>query len=388
MDAAQIERDKRVEPLELFFDLVFVFAITQVTARLSARPTWGGLLHGMLILAAIWWAWAAYAWLTNEIDSRRWEVRLAVFASMAAMLVASLSIPRAFESDALAFGCAYLVVRLLHIVLFAQGTDDVGVRQAARAIAPTSVVAAALIIAASALRSAPAAQVALWVVALAIDYGGGAVRGIERWRLSPGHFAERHGLIILIALGESIVAIGAGATRASVSIGVIVASVLGIAVAAALWWTYFDDSARQIEQRLRDRAGRARNAMARDSFSLLHLPMLAGIVLLALGVKKTLGDFSGTLAVVPAFALCGGVALYLVSDVAFRRRCLGTVEARRLVAAAGSLAAVSVAVVAPALVALAVVAAICGSLILLEARSAAAEAPSEVEVAPPAAVDA
>lgn len=207
------ETDKRVEPLELFFDLVFVFALTQVTARLADDPTFGGLLRGLLVLAAIWWAWAAYAWLTNEVDSRRGDVRLAMFASMAAMLLASLAIPGAFERDALLFACAYLAVRALHVLVFAAGTDDVDVRQAARALAPTSIVAPALLLVASFVGETP--QVLIWVLALLIDYVGGALRGIDGWRLSPGHFAERHGLIIIIALGESLVAIGVGARASS-----------------------------------------------------------------------------------------------------------------------------------------------------------------------------
>ena len=204
-----MEPEKRVEPLELFFDLVFVFALTQVTARMAEDLSWAGLLRGLLVLAAIWWAWAAYAWLTNEVDGRRREVRLAIFGAMVAMLLASLAIPHAFEGDALLFACAYLGVRVMHVALFAAGTEHSGVRQAAIALVPTSVAAPALLIAASAFDGAP--QSALWIAALAIDYVGGALRGIEGWSLSPGHFAERHGLIVIIALGESIVAIGVGA---------------------------------------------------------------------------------------------------------------------------------------------------------------------------------
>ncbi len=198
MSADPGAQEKRVEPLELFFDLVFVFAITQVTARLAEDLSWGGLMRGLLVLAAIWWAWAAYAWLTNEVDSGSRQVRLAVFASMTAMLVASLAIPGAFEDDALLFAGAYLVVRLLHIVLFAAGSEDVDVRQATRALAPTATLAPALLIVAAPLDWPW--QAGLWMLALLVDYGGGGVRGIEGWHLSPGHFAERHGLIIIIAL--------------------------------------------------------------------------------------------------------------------------------------------------------------------------------------------
>jgi low temperature requirement protein LtrA len=363
-----LQAEKRVEPLELFFDLVFVFALTQVTARMAEDLSWGGLLRGLLVLAAIWWAWAAYAWLTNEVDARRRGVRLAIVAAMVAMLLASLAIPGAFEGDALLFACAYLGVRVMHVALFAAASDDPGVRRAAWALLPTSTAAPALLIAASALDGA--AQALAWIVALAIDYVGGALRGIEGWRLSPGHFAERHGLIVIIALGESIVAIGVGAAGIALDAGELAAAALGVVVAAALWWVYFDEALDGVEERLREASGRARNVMARDSFSFLHLPLVAGIVLLALGVKKTLGDVGEPLKVVSAAALCGGVALYLASDVGFRRRCLGALDVQRLVAAGACVALLPLATELPSLAALAAVAAVCAALVAYESLRA------------------
>jgi low temperature requirement protein LtrA len=362
-----LQAEKRVEPLELFFDLVFVFALTQVTARMAEDLSWGGLLRGFLVLAAIWWAWAAYAWLTNEVDARRRGVRLAIFGSMVAMLLASLAIPQAFEGDALLFACAYLGVRVMHVALFAAASDDVRVRRSAVALVPTSTIAPALLIVASAFDGT--AQAALWIVALAIDYVGGAVRGIEGWRLSPGHFAERHGLIVIIALGESIVAIGVGAAGLALGAGELAAAALGVVAAAALWWVYFDDTPEQVERRLHATAGRARNVMARDAFSFLHLPLVAGIVLLALGVKKTLGDVGEPLKVVSAAALCGGAALYLAAGVAFRRRCLGGLERQRLLAAAACLAVLPLGTRLDSLAALAAIAAICAALVAYESRT-------------------
>jgi len=365
VSAVRERSEKSVEPLELFFDLVFVFALTQVTARLSDDLSWGGLLRGLLVLAAIWWAWAAYAWLTNEVDTRRRSVRLVIFASMASMLLASLAIPGAFEGDALLFALAYLGVRLAHIGLFAAASDDVNVQQAARALAGTAVTAPLLLILASAFEGA--AQELIWIVALTIDYLGGALRGIERWRLSPGHFAERHGLIVIIALGESIVAIGVGAEDVELDAGALVAATLGIMLSAALWWTYFDGALEQVESRLSALSGRLRNTTARDSFSFLHLPLVAGIVLLALGVKKTLQDVDDPLEAVAAFGLCGGVALYFAADVAFRRRCLRLFDGQRLSAAAASLLVLPVALAAPALVALACMSAVAAALVAYEA---------------------
>ena len=366
-----MQSQKKVEPLELFFDLVFVFALTQVTGRMADAPTWEGLGRGLLILAAIWWAWGAYAWLTNEIDTRRGGVRLAMFASMAAMLVAALAIPAAFEGDALLFAVAYLFVRWLHIALFAAGSDDVDVTAATRALAVSATTAPLLLLVAVPLDDG--LQVALWGLALVIDFVGGGLRGIGGWRLSPGHFAERHALIVIIALGESIVAVGVGASDVALDAAAVAATVLGVGLAAALWWTYFDAALERIEHRLDETpTGRARNTMARDGFSFLHLPMVAGIVLLALGVKKTLGDVDGELKLVPAAALCGGVALYLLADVGFRRRVLGRLDGARLLTAGAIAAVIPLATVLPALVALAIVAALAFALVGYEQATARA----------------
>ncbi len=284
---------------------------------------------------------------------------------MIAMLLASLAIPGAFEDDALLFALAYLGVRLMHIALFAAGTDDVDVRDAARALALTSTVAPALLIVATAFDGT--VQILIWVVALVLDYTGAALRGIGGWRLSPGHFAERHSLIVIIALGESIVAIGVAARGITLDGGELLAAALGVIVAASLWWVYFDDALERVEHRLQALPeGRARNTTARDSFSFLHLPLVAGIVLLALGIKKTLEHVDDDLKLIAAVGLCGGAAVYLLADVAFRRRCLGLVERPRLVAAAACAATLPLATAIPALAALAIVAAICGALVAYE----------------------
>ena len=360
---------KRVSPLELFFDLVFVFAITQVTALMADDPTWGGLARGLLVLAAIWWAWAAYAWLTNEVDPDRPAVRVATFAAMVAMLIASLAAPEAFGDHPLLFALAYLGIRLLHIALFAAGTDDVGVRQAVRALAPPALLAPAGLVVAASLDGA--VRELVWLGVLLADYVLGGARGIGGWRLSPGHFVERHGLIVIIALGESIVAIGVGAAGSDLGAAELAAAALGVIVAAALWWTYFDRIAALGERTLERRpAGVARNTLARDSFSYLHLAMVAGIVLLALGVKKTLGDVGEDLKAVAALGVAGGVAVYLLAQAAFEARNDHPLDGPRALAAAACVALVPLATVVPALVALAAVAAVCVALVAFEARAA------------------
>ena len=299
--------EKRVAPLELFFDLVFVFALTQVTLLMSKHPTWTGLGQGMLILAALWWAWGAYAWLTNYIAAEEDRERLLMFAVMGAFLVAALAVPNAFGSDALLFAVAYAVARWLHIFIFAEANDDLDAAEAIRRLARTALPAPALLIGSTFLDGS--AQALVWVVALAIDFAGPYVFGVRGFRVSPAHFAERFALIVIIALGESIVAIGAG-LEGEIDAGVVAAALLGPVLACALWWAYFDVVALVAERHFRDARGERLLLLARDSYSYLHLPMIAGIVLVALGVKKAIGHVDEPLKTVPAVALFGGVALY------------------------------------------------------------------------------
>jgi low temperature requirement protein LtrA len=366
MGDRQAEREQRVTPLELFFDLVFVFAITQVTSFLSHNPTWGGLLRGLLLLGALWWAWAAYAWLTNTLDPEEGAVRLAVLAAIAAMLVVSLAAPSAFGSDAVTFGVAYFVVRALHLVLYAiAGRGDRDLFRAVVRIVPAATLAPALLVVAGFFNGR--AQLALWGVVLAIDYLGVLLGHMRGWRVSPAHFVERFGLIVIIALGESIVAIGVGARGLPLDAGVIGAALLGITVAACLWWSYFDWVVFIAQARLVEATGASRAALARDVYSYLHLPMVAGIVLFAFGLKTMLPDVSGSLPTVPALGLFGGIALYLLAHVALRFRIGGGLGRGRPVASVLLLGLLPVAVEVPALAALGMVAAVCVSLIAYEA---------------------
>jgi low temperature requirement protein LtrA len=309
------------------------------------------------VLGMLWWAWVGYAWLTSVVDPEEGSVRLVIFAAMAAMLVAALCVPGAFGSEALLFACAYAVVRGAHIALFTIASrDDGALRHSVAGLAYSTAIAAGLLFVAAA--TSGALQIGLWGLALVLDMGGPFLFGADGWKLVPGHFAERNGLIVLIALGESIVALGVGAK-----------AVLGVVGAAALWWVYFDVTAIVAERRLlRAVEGRERNEIARDSYSYLHFPMVAGIALLAVGLKLTLEDVSASLKLVPAFALLGGAALYLLAHVAFRLRNMHTLSRRRLACAVLliALAPVTVAVKLSSLLTLGVLAAILTALILYE----------------------
>ncbi len=224
--AGDEDDDFKASPLELFFDLVFVFAFTQVTALMSDNPTWEGLGQGMLVLAAVWWAWGGFAWLTNALHRDDWFARFALFGAMGAMLIAALAVPQAFGDNAVVFALAYFVVRLLHIAVYAYGAGEVDVRNAIVNLAPGLLGAPALLILAGFLDGP--AQAGLWIVALVIDYGTPYVRDVSGFRVFPSHFAERFGLIIIIALGESIVAIGTGLGDDPLTLGVVVAALAGI----------------------------------------------------------------------------------------------------------------------------------------------------------------
>jgi low temperature requirement protein LtrA len=362
MDDRQAELGHRVTPLELFFDLVFVFAITQVTSFLSHNPTTGGLLRGLLLLGMLWWAWSAYAWLTNTLDPEEGAVRLAVLAAAGAMLVVSLAAPGAFGSDGVIFGVAYFVVRALYLVLYTiAGRGDRDLFRAVMRIVPTAILGAALLVVAGFLDGS--AQLALWGAAVAVNYLGVLLGHMRGWRVFPEHFVERFGLIVIIALGESIVAIGVGAAGIPLDAGVIGAALLGITVAACLWWSYFDWVVYVAQARLAEATGAHRAALARDAYSYLHLPMVAGIVLFAFGLKTTLPNVAGSLRTVPALGLVGGIALYLLAHVALRLRIGGGLGWGRPVATVLLLALLPVATRVPALAALGLVAAVCASLI-------------------------
>ena len=364
--SATLRESESVTPLELFFDLVFVLALTQCTALMAADPSWEGLAKGLLVLGILWWAWVGYAWLTSVVDPEEGAVRIVMFGAMAAFLVVSLSIPDAFDSLALTFAIAYGVVRSCQILLFVLASEgDADLRGSVIGLAVSTAIGVSLLVVASTLDGP--AQGALWLLALTLDAGGPYFFGIEGWKLVPEHFAERHGLIVIIALGESIVAIGAG-SEGALTLGVIAAAVCGIVIAATQWWSYFDVVALVATRRLATaKVGREQNAIARDSYSYLHFPMIAGIVLTALGLKKTLGHVEDPLELVPAFALLGGVAMYLLAHVAFRWRNVHTLNRHRSLVAVLCMALLPLAVEIPALATVAIVSAILSALIAYEA---------------------
>jgi len=351
------EREQRVTPLELFFDLVFVFGFTQVTTVLSEDPTWGGLGHGLLILATLWWAWAAYAWLTNTADADQGAVWGALLAAMAGMFVAALAVPEVFGRHGVVFGVAFLIVNVMHLTLYAlTARSDRELLAAILRIAPSALAGAALILAAGFVHGG--LKPLLWLAAIAVGLFGPLFIDLSGWRVQPAHFVERHGLIVIIAIGESLIAIGVGARGTGLTAGVVLGAVLGLIAVASFWLAYFDFFPIRAQQLLMDRSGVQRIALARDVYTYLHLPMVAGIVLFAFALKTTLAHVGDELTTIPALGLCGGPALYLLAYVALRLRVARTLGRGRLVAALACASLFPVAVVVPALAALALVTAV------------------------------
>ncbi|HUI36707.1 MAG TPA: low temperature requirement protein A [Gaiellaceae bacterium] len=360
MVATAVDREHSVTPRELFFDLVFVFAFTQVATLLSDDPTFAGIGRGVLVVAALWWPWTAYAWLTNTVDPEEGFVGAALLVALIAMFLAALAVPGVFDDDGVLFGAAFLVVVAMHLALYAlagRGHRDLFV--AVLRLAPWTLLGAVLILVAG-FGFADGARIWLWVAALACTYVGAGLSGSTGWRVYPSHLAERYGLVLIIALGEAFVAIGIGATGVGIGLGEVVAAILGLLMATSFWLAYFDFFSIRGERMLAELRGPDRIALARDVYAYAHLPMIVGIVLFAFAMKTIVAHVGEELDFAVAFALCGGSALYLLTYSGIRIRIERRVRlsSGRFVAALALLLALPLATVIPALAALAVVTAV------------------------------
>jgi low temperature requirement protein LtrA len=324
----------RVTTLELFFDLVFVFTITQLTAVLHGSPTLRSLVQVVLMLGVVWWMYGGYAWMTNAVSAHTTNRRLLLLGGMGGYFVLALAIPHAFSSSGLAFGLAYLVVVGVHTTLFTRSAST-GVVRAILRLAPYNLASALVILVGGAVGGT--AQYVLWTLAFAFEWLTPVIRGNKGFDIAAAHFVERHGLVVLVAIGESVVAIGIGASHLAVDAGLVVAAGLGLALSACLWWLYFggDDERAVAALGALDPVRRARAAL--NGFGYWHLPMLLGIVLIAAAERDALADPFAALGWSRAALLAGGVALFLAGDTLFRRDlAIGRGEIR----AAAALAAV------------------------------------------------
>jgi low temperature requirement protein LtrA len=322
-----VETERGISPVELLWDLVFVFAITQVTTLLGHELSWAGVGRSMLALALVWWAWSAFVWAANAQESSSPVLRGTLLLATCIIFLTGLALPRAFAGEGTLFAVSYALVRLLHLALYAHASRQGNASWAAIAgFAVTVVVGMVLLVAGSFTHGT--VRIALWAVAVAIDYSGPAwltrerLRGLQR--VAVAHFAERYSTFVIICLGESIVAIGVGASSAGhrLSFALAAAVLLGLLIAIGMWWTYFHRQAAMAEEQLRKHHDPV--LAAADAYSYLHLVIVAGIIVFAVGVRLLArGDVTAPLTGPVRLALCAGVALYLLGNIGFRLRMVG-----------------------------------------------------------------
>ena len=379
--ARPTSEDDTATTFELFFDLVYVFAMTQVTGYMAHAHDALGVLQGMLLLALLWWTWSGYAWLGNQARADTGVVRAAMAVAMAALFVVALTIPEAWaDAEGGLYGSlvlvgAYLIVRCLHLTVYGVAArGDPGLRrQLAISWGPT--LAGAVLLVAGVLLGGQL-QTVFFAGALVVDWGGIYLTSREgNWRIhSAPHWTERHGLFIILAIGESVVAIGVGAAGQPISAPLLAAGVLGIVAALCLWWLYFDVVSRAAEHRLRDARGRARVWMAVEAYTYGHFPVVAGIVVGAVGVEGVLAHAGEgePLGLFYAAALYGGFALYLAGHLLFKQRMYTALSVPRLVTVVVLLLSLPAAASLPPLVGLAGLVLLLGVLIGVETRRYAA----------------
>ena len=340
--------EERTTPLELFFDLVFVYAITQTARVLTLDPSATGFARAAVLLGAIWYAWICFAWLTNSVGVEDSVVRIGIIVAAGASFLVALAVPKALSDDALLFVCAYFLVRVLHVTLYAYGLRrEPDARRAILGVAPTFVLGPAALFALPWLPTHW--RLPFLLFALAFDVSGPYIAGVGGIRVRPAHFSERFSLFVIITLGESIVAIGVGTGGHDLTAAVVAAVALAFVLTVFLWWAYFDVVSLAAEARLTHAPSLERTVLARDAYTYLHYPIVAGIIGFAYGCKKMVSLTTASLTTAGAVALCGGVALYLLGHAAFRLRMTHTYGFHHVTAAGASLALLPLAARIPAL---------------------------------------
>jgi low temperature requirement protein LtrA len=359
------EQERRTSYLELFFDLVFVFALTQVTTLVLEDPSAAGYARAALVLWIVWWAWGGYAWMTNAISIDSRGVRVAFLSVTLGCFFVALAVPGAYGDDGLWFAIPYFAIRVVHVGLYMWGLRLAPEHLAAiRKLAPWFLLAPAFVLIGGFLEGD--ARTALWIAAVAIDLVGALSVSNAGFRVSASHFAERYGLFMIIALGESIVAIGVGAASVPRD-GLFAASVaVAFGGVALLWWAYFDFLAVAAERVLARTPIERRGPLARDVYSVFHFPYVLGIVFYAVAAKKTLEHPGDALSTAGRWALGLGVAVYLLGSVAGRLRAIRVVAWERAAGVAAVLVAVAVLSDLDAVALLAVVCSLLAAIVVAE----------------------
>jgi low temperature requirement protein LtrA len=334
--------DRAVKPFELFFDLVFVFALTQVSHLLESHQSWVGFGEGALVIAALWLGWESYAWLGTSLDLEEGVVRIAMILVMGAMLIVALAVPEAIGDSAEVFAVGYAFVRVMQLVIYAiasRGGD--GLRGAVVALAPSATIGPAILLVGA---FSGVGSFAAWLLAaMVLEYGVMLVIDVSGFELAPSYFSERHALIFIVALGEALISVGIGASGLDLSWSVGAATLLGFAIIVAIWWTYFDVNALAGQRQLAALEGVPQIRAAQHAYSYLHLPMITGVIFFSLGVKETLAHPDEIVPTMVAVAIAGGPALYLMAQVGFRARLGRSLSVPRVVAIMAFIALIGIA---------------------------------------------
>jgi len=369
---------QRATTLELFYDLVFVFAITQVSHLLLEHLTWAGAGQSLLVLLVVWWSWNYTTWVTNELDPESISVRVLMITLMLLSLLMSVAIPGAFEGQALLFAGSYVAIQVgrhTFLTFFASGPGTIERERAGRIL--TWFVAAGVLWIAGALADGPT-RIVLWMAALALDYVAPLViywvpgrRRLEgaSWNVGTEHFAERFQLFIIIALGETIVITGATTSELDLGAARLAAFGLAFVTTAAMWWLYFNYVARIAQRQLELSANRT--TLARDGYTYLHVVMVAGIIVSAVGDELVIAHPTEVLPAPEIAVVVAGPGLYLLAHALFRRRMTGSWGPKRLLGAAGCLAVGAAGPFVPALVLAGLVIAVLAAVIASEHVAAA-----------------
>jgi low temperature requirement protein LtrA len=306
-ETAAVEPGQSVTTLELFFDLVFVFTITQLTSALVHEPTWTGLFQVTLMLGLIFWMYGGYAWLTNAVALDRVGRRMALLLAMAALLVVALAVPTAFAGSGATFGLAYAGVVVIHLTMFVRAAG-VTVAQAMRGLAPFNLSTALMVLLGGI--AGGTLQYVLWSTAFALEWVSPQLIDDSGFVIAPGHFVERHGLVVIVAIGESVVAVGIGAGALPVDASLVAGAVIGLALTACLWWSYFGSEEAAAERAMSAAPMAARPRLAISAFGYAYIPLLLGVVLIAAALKRTTGHPFDPIDATWALSLGGGVCVF------------------------------------------------------------------------------
>ena len=332
MSAVRAESVDRggVSTLELFFDLVFVFTITQLTGVLADEASWTGLLQVAVLLGIIFWMYGGYVWLTNTVIVDRLARRFALLAGMAGFLVVALTVPTAFTGSGAAFGWAYLAVVLIHLGMFALNSP-LTVKQAIIGLAPFNLSTAIMVLIGGMIGGDW--QYAIWILAVLIEWISPQLVDGSGFVIDPGHFVERHGLVLIVAIGESIIAVGIGAAGLPIDLQIVVAAILGLALSACLWWSYFGADEAGPEEAMERAPMADRPSLAVAAFGYCFWLLLLGVIVTATALKETTAHPFDAMSDPKAMALGGGVAIFLLGEALFRRTLgLGAASGRALTA--------------------------------------------------------